>query len=207
VSGRPSWGPLRELLRAASRHRALLAAGLAAASVASGLSVVAPDPPRSTHVLTVTRDVPGGATVTAEHLTTTSVPVGLRPAGALSSPDQAVGRRVAGPVRRGEALTDVRLLGAGLLPPGGEVAVPVRPTDPATASIVVAGDRVDVLSAAPDGGSAAQLVAGGVRVLAVTHLQDAGDGALLVVAASRGTAARLASAAVTGHVSIVVLGR
>jgi hypothetical protein len=110
-------------------------------------------------------------------------------------------------VRRGEALTDVRLLGAALLPPGSEVALPVRLADPATAALVVAGDRVDVLSAAPDGGSTAAVVASGLRVLAVPDLEDAGDGALLVLAASRPAAARLAAAAVTGSMSVVVLGR
>jgi Flp pilus assembly protein CpaB len=93
---------LRELLRAASRRRALLAAGLAAASVASGLSVVAPSTPPSAGVLTVTRDLPAGAVVTRDDVRRTAVPVRLRPAGALSRPAQAVGRLVAGPVRRGE---------------------------------------------------------------------------------------------------------
>jgi Flp pilus assembly protein CpaB len=200
-------GLLRELLRAASRHRALLAAGLAAASVASGLSVVAPDTPPSDAVLTVTRDLPAGAVVTADDVRRTAVPVGLRPVGALSSSKQAVGRLVAGPVRRGEFLTDVRLLGAALLPPGPEVALTVRLAEPATASIVVAGDRVDVLSAAPDAAATAVVVASGVRVLAVPDGSGAGDGALLVLAASRPTAARLAAAAVTGSLSVAVLGR
>jgi Flp pilus assembly protein CpaB len=198
---------LRELLRAASRHRALLAAGLAAACVASGLSVVAPGTPPSAAVLTVTRDLPAGAVVTRDDVRRTAVPVGLRPTGALSRPAQAVGRLVAGPVRRGEPLTDVRLLGAALLPPGHEVALPVRLAEPATASIVVAGDRVDVLSAAPDGAATAEVVASGVRVLAVPDVGGAGDGALLVLAASRPAAARLAAAAVTGSLSVVVLGR
>jgi Flp pilus assembly protein CpaB len=204
---RGSRGSVRELLRAASRHRVLLAAGLAAASVASGLSVVAPDAPPATRVLTVTRDLAAGAAVTASDVRATSVPVALRPAGALRDPAQAVGRLVAGPVRRGEALTDVRLLGAALLPPGTEVALPVRLAEPATAALVVAGDRVDVLSAAPDGRSTAELVAGGLRVLAVPDLAGAGDGALLVLAAPRPAAGRLAAAAVNGSLSVVVLGR
>lgn len=197
----------RSLLRAASRRRALLAAGLAAASVASGLSVLAPDAPAARAVLTVTRDLPAGSPVTAADVRTTSVPADLQPDGALQQPEQAVGRLVAGPVRRGEALTDVRLLGSALLPPGSEVALPVRLAEPATAALVVAGDRVDVLSASPEGGASAQVVAGGLQVLAVPDLESTGDGALLVLAASRPAAARLAAAAVTGSLSVVVLGR
>ncbi|MCW2679475.1 MAG: hypothetical protein JWM62_876, partial [Frankiales bacterium] len=120
----------------------------------------------------------------------------------------AAGRLVAGPVRRGEALTDVRLLGAALLPAGSQVAVPVRLAEPATAALVRAGDLVDVLSASPEGGVAAVVVAEQLSVLSVPELSDAaGEGALVVVAASRSTAARLAAAAVTGRLSVAVHGR
>jgi Flp pilus assembly protein CpaB len=86
VSGLRTRGLARALQQAASRHRVLLAAGLAAASVASGLSVLAPDAPPSTRVLTVTRDLPAGAAVAADDVRDTSVPVDLRPAGALREP-------------------------------------------------------------------------------------------------------------------------
>jgi hypothetical protein len=83
----------------------------------------------------------------------------------------------------------------------------VRLAEPATAALVVAGDRIDVLSASPDGAATADVVAAGLRVLAVPDVSGTGDGALLVVAASRSAAARLAAAAVTGSLSVVVLGR
>ena len=114
---------------------------------------------------------------------------------------------MAGPVRAGEPLTDVRLLGAALLPDGPEVATPVRVAERATAALVRPGDVVDVLSAAPDGGAAASVVSA-VRVLAVPLADgDPGEGALLVLAATRSAAARLAAAAVTGRLSVVVHGR
>ena len=63
----------------------------------------------------------------------------------------AVGRVLAGPVRSGEALTDVRLVGSSLLTRGGRlVAAPVRLADPATAGLLHAGDRVDVLAVRTD---------------------------------------------------------
>lgn len=196
------------LLRAVSRHRALLAAGLAAAAVASGLSVVAPTAPPTVTVLTAARDLAAGQPLGPDDLVTAALPGELVPDGALVEPAAAVGRVVAGPVRRGEALTDVRLLGAGLLPPGDDVAVPVRLAEPATGALVRAGDVVDVLSASPEGGAAAALVATALPVLSVPDLSDAaGEGALLVVAASRSAAARLAAAAVTGRLSVVVHGR
>ena len=88
------------------------------------------------------------------------------------------------------------------------MAVPVRVAEPLTAAFVQAGDRVDVLAASPEGGPAASVVATGLRVLSVPAVgDDPTEGALLVVAASRSTAARLAAAAVTGRLSLMVLPR
>lgn len=198
----------RALLRAASRHRVLLASGLAAAAVASGLSAVAPAPAPSVRVLTAAQDLPAGAVLGADDLVAADVPHALLPDGALTDLAAVKGRLVAGPVRRGEPLTDVRLLGSGLLPRGSEVAVPVRLAEPATGALVQVGDTVDVLSASPDGGASAQVVATGLSVLSVPALDEAaGEGALVVVAAGRSTAARLAAAAVTGRLSVLVHGR
>jgi Flp pilus assembly protein CpaB len=195
----------RDLLRAAARHRVLLASGLAAAAVASGLSAVVPAPAATVPVLTAAHDLAAGAALGPDDVVVAALPRALAPAGALSDVALAAGRLVSGPVRQGEPLTDVRLLGAGLLPPGPEVAVPVRLAEPATGALVQAGDVVDVLSAAPEGGPAAQVVATRLTVLAVPALADAaGEGALVVVAASRSTAARLAAAAVTGRLSVAV---
>jgi Flp pilus assembly protein CpaB len=195
----------RDLLRAAARHRVLLASGLAAAAVASGLSAVVPAPAATVPVLTAAHDLAAGAALGPDDVVVAALPRALVPAGALSDVALAAGRLLAGPVRQGEPLTDVRLLGAGLLPPGPEVAVPVRLAEPATGALVQAGDVVDVLSAAPEGGPAAQVVATRLTVLAVPALADAaGEGALVVVAASRSTAARLAAAAVTGRLSVAV---
>lgn len=224
----------RDVQRAVARHRTLLAAGLAAAAVAAGLTAAVPAQERAVLVLTATRDLAAGTALTREDLVATPVPPGLVPEGALSELVGAVGRFVAGPVRRGEPLTDVRLLGAGLLggeSAGGEatgaggeatgavgadargkvaseVAVPVRVAEPAVAALVQAGDRVDILSASPEGGPAATVVAADVPVLSVPILEDdPTEGTLLVVAASRFTGTQLAAAAVTGRLSLVVLPR
>lgn len=198
----------RQLLRAAARHRALLAAGLAAASVAAGLSAVVPTAPPTVAVLSAAQDLAAGTVLSPDLLVTARLPRELVPAGALVDAAAVSGRLVAGPVRQGEPLTDVRLLGAGLLPPGSDVAVPVRLAEPATGALVRAGDTVDVLSAAAEGGAAATVVAARLAVLSVPDLGDAaGEGALVVVAASPTTAARLAAAAVTGRLSVVVHGR
>ncbi|MCW2615386.1 MAG: Flp pilus assembly protein CpaB [Frankiales bacterium] len=199
---------LLALHRALARYRVLLSAGLATAAVAAGLSAVVPAADPGVSVLTAARDLVAGAPLRLDDVVTTVLPEAVVPAGALLDPAAVVGRLVAGPVRQGEPLTDVRLLGAALVTGSAEVAVPVRVAEPATAALVQAGDGVDVLSAAPEGGAAASVVARGLRVLSVPSLgDDAGEGALLVVAADRETAARLAAAAVTGRLSVVVAGR
>jgi len=195
---------LEDLRRALARRRVLLSSGLAAAAVAAGLSAVAPTAEPEVEVLTASRDLVAGVPLAADDLATASLPAGVVPAGVLVDAAAAVGRLVAGPVRQGEPLTDVRLLGAALLS-DDDVALPVRVAEPATAALVRAGDVVDVLSASPEGGVAAAVVATGLTVLSVPALgDDAGEGALLVLAADRPTAARLAAAAVTGRLSVVV---
>jgi pilus assembly protein CpaB len=199
---------VRELSRAVRHHRALLAAGLVAAGVATALPLLAPPPVPTLVVLAAARDLAPGAPLTAADLAPVALPRDLVPQGALTATDGAVGRAVAGPVRRGEPLTDVRLLGAGLLVSGrGLVATPVRLADPATAALLHAGDRVDVLAAASDGRpTTATTVAAGVQVLAVpAGAQGEPDGALVVLAATPQTAARLAAAAVGSRLSVTVL--
>ena len=199
---------VRDLRRALSRHRVLLSAGLAAGSVATGVTALTPAAAPTTEVVVAARDLRAGVPLASADLRTLGLPTAAVPSGALRDPAAAVGRLVPGPVRAGEPLTDVRLLGAGLLAPGSEVATPVLVAERASAALVRAGDVVDVLSAAPDGGEAAATVVTAVRVLSVPFVQDdAGEGALLVVAATRSAAARLAAAAVTGRLSVVVHGR
>lgn len=199
---------LGELRRALARRRVLLSAGLAAAAVAAGLSAVAPTPAATAGVVTASRDLPPGIALSDEDLALVAIPAALVPAGAVRDATSVVGRLVAGPVRQGEPLTDVRLLGAGLLTEAGQVAVPVRVAEPAAAALVQAGDHIDLLSAAPEGGRSAGVVAAGVQVLAVPDLgDDRGEGALVVVATSGAVAGRLAAAAVTGRLSLVVLPR
>jgi Flp pilus assembly protein CpaB len=200
---------VRDLSRAVRRHRALLAAGLTAAAVATALPILAPSPVPTVDVVTALHDLAPGSPLTAVDLASVALPQALAPAGVLTSITTAVGRAVAGPVRRGELLTDVRLLGSALLAGGpGLVATPVRLADPGTAALLHAGDRVDVLAATTEAtasGSAAT-VASGLQVLAVPSAgQHDGDGALVVLAARPLVAARLAAAAVRSRLSVTVL--
>jgi pilus assembly protein CpaB len=170
-------------------------------------------------------DLPAGTVLAAADLTVVDVPEDAAPAGAAASPDELTGQVLASPVRTGEPVTDVRVVGPGLWSqvPDGLVAAPVRLADLAVAGLLRAGDRVDVLAAgqpqdATDGAPAAvDVVAVGALVLtaptdpsgdAAGNGVDGGPGGggLLVLAVPPDTAQRLAAAGATATLT-VTLGR
>ncbi|HEV2889878.1 MAG TPA: SAF domain-containing protein [Frankiaceae bacterium] len=194
-----SWPGLR--LFVAARRR-LLAAALAGLAVLFGLSAVRPAPPPSVLVLAAARDLVPGVPLALPDLRTVPLPVAVVPAGALRPGAAVLGRVVAGPVRAGEPLTDVRLVGPSLLASVPEaVAVPVRFADPGAVALLHPGDRIDVLASAPADPlthtaappAAARVVAANVLVLAVPPPETSGDGALGVVACLPGVARALAA--------------
>ena len=189
----------RSVRRAVLRRRRPLAAALTAVAVAAGLhSVTAPPPPR-VDVLVAARDLPAGTVLAPGDL----APVPFAPD---SVPDDlaasAAGRTLAAPLRRGEPVTDVRLVGPGLADGNpGVTAVPVRLPDAGMADLLAAGDRIDLVAADPQG-AGARVVAAGVPVLAVPEPSpdpSAGGvtGRLVVLGATdRAEVARIADAAV-----------
>jgi len=205
----------RQVRDAITWHRRLVTALLAGIAVAAGLSAVAPPHVPTVRVWTATRDLTGAsplqaADVRLRPLRRIDVPAGALPAGAA-----VLGRLLAGPVRRGEPLTDVRLLGPSLLGALGRrglVAIPVRVADgPAAAALLRTGDVVDVLGtmAAPEESAlpSSAPVATGMRVLAVPirdGTSDGDGGGLVVVAATSQQAAALAAAAGVERLSVVV---
>lgn len=195
-----------------ARYRGLAAGSCAGVAVLAALPLLAPGAPATAPVLTAARDLRWGAPLAADDLVVTRVPASAVPDGALTREAAARGRLLTSPVRRGEPITDVRLVGAGLLSEPGLLAVGVRIADAGTAALVRPGSVVDVLAAAVDEGfdrpvglGRAEVVAGGVRVLAVPRGTAAGlDGALILVAATEAQAARLAAAAALGRLSIAL---
>lgn len=207
--------PRTDLGRALSRHRGLLAGGLAAGAMAAALGVVAPHAEAGVPVLRAARDLPAGAQLTQADLVPTAMPRSLQPVGALSDAAEAVGRLLAAPVRAGEALTDVRLVGGRLVSAAapGLLAVPIRLADAASAALLHAGDHVDVLAASTAANAPlyAPVVAAHELVLAAPGPGTAVDsgldgGALVVLAVPASVAARLAAAAVSSRLSVAVRG-
>lgn len=206
---------LRDLVRAAQWHRRLLAGGLLAGAMAFGLHALAPPPTPTVAVVSATRDLPAGARLGEADVTLARVDPRSVPDGALPRLALALGGTVVSAVRRGEVLTDVRLLGTGTLDRLGPglVATPVRIADSESVGLLRPGSVVDVLAAgAAEGASAgeARLVAAAVRVLTVPQSREGrfasslSEGSLVLLATTSPTAARLAGAAVTERLSVVV---
>lgn len=142
---------LRRLRRRLLAHRRLGAAILAMAAVALGVQAVRPPAPASVALTVAAHDLPAGTVVATGDLTRVRVPPGALPAGLT---DQLTGRVLAGAVRRGEPITDARLVGPDLTDGHpGLVAVPVRLPDAAMAALLRVGDRVQLLATDPQDGS------------------------------------------------------
>lgn len=188
--------------RAVLRRRRLIAVALLGVAVAASLRTLAPPPADTATMVVASRDLAAGATLAPDDVEEVEVPPGVVPQGAVGEP---VGRLLAAPLRRGEPVTDVRLVGAALTAgAAGEVAVPVRLSDPGQAALLTVGDRIDLLATDPQAGTT-RLLASGVTVLAVPRAAVAGDGALpgrLVVVGLRSEEHdRITTAAVTAFVT------
>jgi pilus assembly protein CpaB len=198
----------------AARRRTLTAL-LVGLAVLSGLSAIRPSPPPTVTVLVAARDLPPGTALAAADLGHAALPSRVVPAGALRPGAGVLGRLVAGAVRRGEPLTDVRLLGPALLAgyAADAVAVPLRFADPGAVALLRPGDRIDVLAAPADdpAGPPARVVAADIAVVVVAVTEPGSGsgfgpagldaGPLVVVACSPAVARALAAAGASERLS------
>lgn len=203
-----SW--LRRLRRRLLSHRRLGAAILAMAAVALTVHAVRPPAPASVALTVAGRDLPAGTVLAAADLTRVRVPPGAVPAGLSERP---AGRVLAAAVRRGEPITDARLVGPDLTTGHpGLVAVPVRLPDAAMASLLRVGDRVELLATDPQDGNTT-VTAADALVLALpaagaaaespvtpedpeNAVTTGGGGRLVVVGVTENLVTRVAGAAV-----------
>ena len=178
------------------------------AVIAAGVHAAAPPPPATVAVPVATTDLPAGVELEEGDVTTAELPPEAVPDGVAEAP---VGELLAAPVRRGEPVTDVRLVGAGLVAEAeGDVALPVRLSDAAQAALLSVGDRIDLLATDPQAGETST-VAEGLVVLALPEGEPGGDGALsgrlVVVAVPPFLIEQVTTATVTSFVTYAWSGR
>ena len=101
-------------------------------------------------VVVAARDLTPGSALTADDVRIEKRLATTVPDGSQANPGALVGATLAGPTRRGEVLTDVRVLGSRLAEstagPGARI-VPLHLADSALIDLVRVGDVVDVLAA------------------------------------------------------------
>ena len=137
--------------------RTLAARRIAAGALVSLATVVAlrSDPQGDRiEIVVATRDLPSGVALTADDVRLENRTAATVPDGSQSDVGAVIGATLAGPARRGEVLTDVRVLGPRLAEsvagPDARI-VPLPLADSALLDLVRPGDVVDVLAAGAEG--------------------------------------------------------
>lgn len=160
-------------------------------------------------VVVAARDLRPGSTVTPADVEVRLLPSSAVPVGALTSREAVVGRVLAGPVRTGEPITDVRLVGPAdtALTTGDPAAatVPVQLADPDVADLLRPGIRVDVVALSPDQ-QANPVLAENAVVIAVrdTAGTPTQPGRLVLLAVAQQKATQLAAASLRQPVTVTL---
>lgn len=179
-------------------HRRPLATVLAAVAVATGVHAATTPTAPTERVLTAARDLPAGTVLRDEDLAVAAWAPGTAPAGSTDAAE-VVGQALAAPLRAGEPVTDVRLVGPDLAIDADETALPVRFADAAAVALLDPGDRIDLVATDPQGGGS-HVVTADVTVLAVPPPDEAAastqPGALVVLGVPAVAVTRVSDAAV-----------
>jgi Flp pilus assembly protein CpaB len=171
-----------------------------------------PDPDREqADVVVAVRDLSPGATLSADDVALRRQPAVTVPDGAATAVDAVVGATLAGPSRRGEVLTDARVLGsrlAGLSAGPGARAVPLHLADAAVLDLIRPGDVVDVLGApSAETDARPRVVASDavvVLVSAASSAPGAGNERVVLVALPAPAANALAGATLVQNVTLTI---
>ena len=209
----PTWAQrlsriLRPDITRTVKARRIAAGALVLLAAAAALR---PDPAGThTDVAVAAADLRPGVTLTGADVRLEKRSRATLPDGAQTDAAALVGRMLAGPARRGEVLTDARVLGsrlAGLSAGPHARVVPLHLADEAVLDVIRPGDVVDVLGA-PDADAAAR-----PRVLAtdaiVVLVSAAGTAPgqsdrVLLIALPAGAAHSVAGASLTQSITVTL---
>lgn len=204
---------VRAVVRSARRlvltHRRLVAACCAGLAVAASLSALRPPDPPTRPVVVATRDLASGTTLTGDDVALREIATDDVAGHAYTRVGDVVGEVVGAPMRRGESLTDMRLLASELLSgyPDDATLATVRIADPQSLWGVEVGTYVDIVGVDIDGKGAGRVVAADAQVVAMPATDtDAAvsAGAVLVVSVPAETAVALTDASSRMQLGVVV---
>jgi Flp pilus assembly protein CpaB len=177
----------------------------------AAVAALRPDPSDGlTDVVVASRDLAPGVELMASDLRIESRSATTIPDGSQTNVGDLVGATLTGPARRGEVLTDLRVLSSRLADASvGTDAriVPVHPTDAALLDLVRTGDVVDVLavSEAAGGGtedSSRVVATNAVVVLVSAKSKDAGRDGVVLIALPRLAANEVAGASLSQAITL-----
>ncbi|MDT5181609.1 MAG: hypothetical protein QOJ95_5807 [Mycobacterium sp.] len=191
---RPDW------TRTVAARRVAAGALVALAAVAA----LRPDPSDGrADVVVATHDLAPGVELAATDLRVESHSATTIPDGVRTNVDDLVGATLTGPARRGEVLTDVRVLGSRLadevVGPDARI-VPVHPTDAALLDLVRPGDVVDVLAVADE--RTRVVATDAVVVLVSAKSKEAGRDRVVLIALPVGAANEVAGASLSQAITL-----
>jgi Flp pilus assembly protein CpaB len=191
-------------------HRRGLAGLLAAAATLVGVRLVQAPPPSTVEVWTAAHDLRAGQVLRQGDLRATGFVPDSVPERVVTDPTRLVGRTVAAPVRTGEPLTDLRVLGEPLVASyPGRVATPVRLADSEVVDLLRVGDAVDLVAADPQGEAPARVVSSGARVLTLPAVTSEASGVglpgrLVLFAVRTPDAPDIAAAGVSQYLTVTL---
>lgn len=189
--------------------RRVAAGGLVVLAAAAALR---PDPADArTDVVIARHDLSPGTTLSAGDIGIERRTAATVPDGALQSIEAVVGATLAGPARRGEIITDARVLGsrlAGLAVGPGARVVPLHLADAAVLDLIRPGDVVDVLGAvSAESDAEPRVVAADAVVVLVSAKQKSAGAAndrVVLVALPAAAATALAGATLVQTVTLTI---
>lgn len=160
----------------------------------------------SVKTLVSIHEIASGAVIQADDVALRDLPIHLIADGSFHARGEAIGQLAVGAIRRGEVITDARVVSPSLLADDGLVAIAVTLNDLANAQLVHAGDHVDVLASAGTSMVSsdqvpARTMASDVEVLS-TRTHDASGVVVLAVSAADARAI----AGVDGRITLVLRG-
>lgn len=205
---------LRQAVRPDWSHTVAARRALAGVLVVLAAAAAWRDDPRADHtdVVVTTRDLSPGTELTGEDVVLETRTASTIPDGSSVDIDSVVGATLAGPARRGEVVTDVRLLGPRLAEsaagPDARI-VPLPLADPALVDLVRPGDVVDIVAApaSTDAATEARLIATDAVVVLVSAKENgvaAGGGRVVLVALPAAAAKTVAGAALVQAVTLTL---
>lgn len=185
-----------------------IAAGLLV--VLAAASALQPDPAGTyVDVAVAATDLRPGTALRVEDAELQKRSVATLPDGALTNLDALVGSTLAGAARRGEILTDARVLGsrlAGMSAGPDARMVPLHLADAAVLDVIRPGDVVDVLGApaAEAGARPRMLATGAVVILVSAAAAGHGTDRVVLVALPAAAATAVAGASLVQTVTLTL---